>query len=83
MEAAYSVLHYLKGNPRKRIMFKQNETLTIEAYADVDYACSKLDYRSIAGYCVLLGGNLVTWRSKKQMVVARLSAESEFRVIAQ
>ncbi|RVW46787.1 Retrovirus-related Pol polyprotein from transposon RE1 [Vitis vinifera] len=39
--------------------------------------------RSTTGYCTFLGGNLVTWRSKKQNVVARLSAESEFRAIAQ
>ena len=31
------------------------------------------------GYFTFVGGNLVTWRSKKQNVVARSSAEAEFR----
>ena len=35
------------------------------------------------GYCMFLGGNLVTWKSKKQNVVARSSVELEFRAIAQ
>ena len=35
------------------------------------------------GYCMFLGGNLVTWKSKKQNVVARFSVELEFRAIAQ
>ena len=35
------------------------------------------------GYCMFLGGNSVTWKSKKQNVVARSSVELEFRAIAQ
>ncbi|RVX03778.1 Cycloartenol synthase [Vitis vinifera] len=31
-------------------------------------------------YCTFVGNNLVTWRSKKQSVMARSSAEAEFRV---
>ncbi|RVW81800.1 Retrovirus-related Pol polyprotein from transposon RE1 [Vitis vinifera] len=83
LQAAYKVLHYLKGNPEKEILFKKNNTLALEAYTDADYASSLVDQRSTTGYCTFLGGNLVTWRSKKQNVVARSSAKSKFRVIAQ
>ena len=64
-------------------MFKKNDTLALEAYTDANYASSIVDRISTTGYCTFLGGNLVTWRSKKQNVVARSSAESEFRAIAQ
>uniref|UniRef100_A0A2N9IR39 Fibronectin type III-like domain-containing protein n=1 Tax=Fagus sylvatica TaxID=28930 RepID=A0A2N9IR39_FAGSY len=40
-----------------------------------------LFYRS-SGHLRIEGGNLVTWRSKKQSVVARSSAEAEYRAMA-
>jgi len=43
----------------------------MKIYTDADYARSIVDRRSTTGYCMFLGGNLVTWRSKKQNVVAR------------
>ncbi|RVW53023.1 Retrovirus-related Pol polyprotein from transposon RE1 [Vitis vinifera] len=53
LQAAYKVLHYLKGNPRKGILFKKNNTLALDAYTDVDYAES--EFRAIAqGLCELL-----------------------------
>ena len=73
----------MKGNPEKGILFKKNNTLALEAYTDADYAGSLVDQRSTTGYCTFLGGNLITWRSKKQNVVTRSSTESKFRVIAQ
>ena len=41
-----------------------------------------MDRRSILGYCVFIGGNIVSWKSKKQIVVAQSSAEAEYRSIA-
>ena len=83
LQIAYRVLHNLKGILGKGILFKKNNTLALEAYIDADCAGSLVDRRSTTGYCSFLGGNLVTWRSKKKNVVARSSAESEFRAIAQ
>ncbi|RDY03473.1 hypothetical protein CR513_12941, partial [Mucuna pruriens] len=34
--------------------------------------------RSTSGYCMFLGGNLVTWRKKKQKMVARSSTKAKF-----
>ena len=54
----------------------------MKVYTNADYVGLIVDRRSTTGYCIFLGGNLVTWRSKKQNVVARSSAEAEFRVMA-
>ena len=82
LEAAYRILRYLKSCPGKGLLFKKGDNRTVEAFTDADYAGSVTDRRSTAGYCTYVWGNLVTWRSKKQNVVARSSAESEFRAMA-
>ncbi|KAL9434214.1 hypothetical protein AB3S75_028943 [Citrus x aurantiifolia] len=83
LEAVYRILRYLKSTPGKGLFFKKNEKRGIEVYTDADWAGSVTDRRSTSGYCTFLWGNLVTWRSKKQNVVARSSAEAEFRSMAQ
>ncbi|CAL9018756.1 unnamed protein product [Prunus brigantina] len=63
-------------------MFSKNRDLEVVGYTDADWAGSITDRRSTSGYFTFVGGNLVTWRSKKQNVVSRSSAEAEYRGMA-
>ncbi|RVW87157.1 Retrovirus-related Pol polyprotein from transposon TNT 1-94 [Vitis vinifera] len=83
MTAVIRILRYLKMTPRKGLFFQRTTNKEIEIFSDADWAGSVTDRRSTSGYCSFVWGNLVTWRSKKQSVVARSSAEAEFRAMAQ
>ena len=82
LEAGYRILRYLKSTPGKGLLFQKTTQQNIEAYTDADWAGSIIDRRSTSGYCTYVWGNMVTWRSKKQNVVARSSAEAEYRAMA-
>jgi hypothetical protein len=80
MEAVTRILQYLKSSPGKGLMFsKHDNQLKVDGYTDADWAGNITDRKSTSGYFTFVGGNLVTWRSKKQKVVALSSAEAEFR----
>jgi len=76
MDIVERILRYLKSTPGKGILFSNNGNLNVEGYNDADWAGSKDDRRSTSRYSTFVGGNLVTWRSKKQPIVARSSAEA-------
>ncbi|PRQ42417.1 putative RNA-directed DNA polymerase [Rosa chinensis] len=82
MEAVVRILRYLKSAPGKGLMFSKYQHLDVSGYTDADWAGSITDRKSTSGYFTFVGGNLVTWRSKKQKVVARSSAEAEYRGMA-
>ncbi|EXB23112.1 Electron transfer flavoprotein-ubiquinone oxidoreductase [Morus notabilis] len=81
-EAVYRILRYLKTSLGKGLSFKKGTNRGIEILSDADLVGSLTDRRLTSGYCSVVWGNLVSWRSKKQSVVARSSAEAEFRALA-
>ena len=82
-EGALRVLAYIKRAPRRGLIYRLHGHLRIEAYSDAGYAGDKGDRKSTTCYCTYIGGNLVTWRSRKHKVVSRSSAEFEYRAMAE
>jgi Reverse transcriptase (RNA-dependent DNA polymerase) len=82
LELINQILEDLKSAPGRGILMRNHGHANIVGYTDADWAGSSLDRKSTTGFCVFVGGNAVTWKSKKQAVVARSSAEAEYRAMA-
>jgi hypothetical protein len=82
MQIVKRILRYLKGSIGRGILMRNNNHTRIMGYSDADWAGSAYDRKSTTGYCTFVGGNLVSWKSKKQTVIARSSAEAEYRAMA-
>ena len=63
-------------------MFENKGNKQIVGYTDEDWAGCPTNRRSTSGYCILIGGNLVSWKSKKLNIVARSNAKTKYRVMA-
>lgn len=61
-------------------MLQKNGDRKLEAYTNANWRGSIIDRQSTTRYCAFLGGNLVTWRSKKQSVVARSSTQESLEL---
>ncbi|XP_051136964.1 uncharacterized mitochondrial protein AtMg00810-like [Andrographis paniculata] len=80
--AVLRILRYVKGTLLHGLHYSARSSLVLTGYSDADWAGDPSDRRSTTGFCFFLGDSLISWRSKKQTVVSRSSAESEYRALA-
>jgi histone deacetylase 1/2 len=55
--------------------------LDISTFTHADWTKCVDDRRSIGGYAVFVGLNLVSWSSKKQPTISRSSTEAEYKAL--
>jgi hypothetical protein len=82
LTVAKRILQYLQGTLDYGSLLHRTSMSDLVVCTDVDWASCTDTCRSTSGYAVFLGDNLVTWSSKRQNVVSRLSAEAEYHVVA-
>nr|GEX51335.1 putative reverse transcriptase, RNA-dependent DNA polymerase, Gag-polypeptide of LTR copia-type [Tanacetum cinerariifolium] len=70
-KADYSLFTYQKAGPT-----------TLTAYCDSDWLGCPFTRRSRIGYLLLFSGGHISWKTKKQSVVSRSSAEAEYKAMA-
>ena len=80
MKAGQRVLRYLKGTRELGLQYKKSNDQVNDLWGcvDSDWAGCLDTRRSTSGYVLLLNGCAVSWKSKRQSVVALSSAEAEF-----
>ncbi|KAL0383206.1 UNVERIFIED_CONTAM: Retrovirus-related Pol polyprotein from transposon TNT 1-94 [Sesamum calycinum] len=78
-DAATHLVWYLNGSINKGLFFSATSPLTLKAYFDADWACCVDSHRSLTGYGIFLGHSLISWKTKKQNMVSRLTAEAKYR----
>ena len=59
-DAVIRILRYIKGTPSRGVLYESRGHTQIIGYCDVDWASLPADRHCTSGYCVFIGGNLVS-----------------------
>lgn len=85
MQAVKHLLRYLKGTSDLGLRFSKPKNSgpmdrpnVLWGFVDSDWAGCPDSRRSTSGYALMLNGAAVSWKSKRQPVVALSTAEAEF-----
>ncbi len=81
-EALLKMLHYVVTTKGDTLKLGNLSTDELVVYTDADWAKDTNDRKSRTGMLLMLNSSPIQWKSKKQSVVARSTAEAEYLAAA-
>nr|XP_016436863.1 PREDICTED: uncharacterized mitochondrial protein AtMg00810-like [Nicotiana tabacum] len=82
MKVALHLLRYLRGTSDFGIFFNNSSDLSLQVYCDSDWGSCPESRRSVYGFCIFLGRSLISWKSKKHVVISLSLAETEYMAMS-
>lgn len=79
-EALKRVVRYLKGTALQGVVFRPSDdrAMGLIGYGDADWGSDRVDRRSTSGYVFFFAGGPISWKVRKQTIVALSSVEAEY-----
>ena len=79
-KAALGILEYINGTSEYGITFQRGTLsgISLEVFADADYASKATDRLSVSGGLIMCGGASVCWFSRTQKCVTLSTSEAEY-----
>ncbi|KAM1818334.1 hypothetical protein ACFX11_000139 [Malus domestica] len=81
--AVKTVLKYLRRTKDMFLVYGGASELQVEGYTDADFQSDVDDRSSNSGYVFTLNGGAVSWKSKKQSLIADSTTEAEYVATAE
>lgn len=75
------ILRYVQGTIHCGLTYSASSDNSITTFSDFDWATDPNTRRSITGFVVYMGLNLISWQSKKQSLVSRSFTEAEYKAL--
>ncbi|XP_050915544.1 secreted RxLR effector protein 161-like [Lathyrus oleraceus] len=72
------IFRYLHGTLNYGFWYSKGSDCSLVSYTDSDFVGCKSDRKSTSGTCHIFSNSLVSWHSKKQVLVALSTAEEEY-----
>ena len=79
-KAALGILAYINGTSHFGITYQRGTlaSISLEVFADADYASKATDRRSVSGGAIMCGGACVCWFSRTQKCVTLSTSKAEY-----